>query len=238
MYVTAIVPSAGLSRRFGMNKPFLMLLNKPLIAWTLLALNEVDEVTEIIPVLKKEDMDRGLELVERFSITKVKKIASGGAERQDSVLNGLRLISDNPHLVLIHDGVRPLTPKSLIQNTISELLSPAAKNYDGVITAIPLKDTIKETDENLFVRKTLRRETLCCVQTPQVFRYDTIISVYLKAVSEGFLGTDDSCLVEIYGGRVKVIMGSYRNIKITTPEDLIIAEVFLNIKGQPQLQTQ
>lgn len=229
--IIAIVPSAGHGRRFGAhtNKLFLILKDKPLIAWTLIALNSVDEITEIIPVLNKEDMEAGIKLIERFSLSgKIKRIASGGTERQDSVLNGLRLVSDKTDIVLIHDGARPLVEESLIKNAISEL-----EGCDGVITAVPPKDTIKETNNNRVVIKTHNRRVLWSVQTPQVFPFKTLINAYEKAVADGFYSTDDSALVERIGGRIKVVMGSYRNIKVTTPEDIEIAEVLLKKSKTP-----
>lgn len=226
--IVAIVPAAGVGKRFGeeKNKPFCQFLGKPLIIWTLEALHEVEEISEIIPVLKQDYLEHGSELIERYGIKKVKRIVPGGKERQDSIYNALNLIKENISAILIHDGARPLVQSDLIKKTIYEL-----KGFDGVITGLPVKDTIKEvrgqTTEgrrDIVVEKTLNRSQLWAVQTPQVFYFDKFIKVYEKAMSEGFYATDDSALIERYGGKVKIIMGSYRNIKITTPEDLLIAE--------------
>lgn len=229
--IVAIVPSAGLGRRFGphSNKPFQNLGGKPLLLWSLETLESVDEVTEIIPVLREEDIERGVEVFDKYNLSRIRRIIPGGKERQDSVYNGLKAVEDKKCIVLIHDGVRPLIEKSLIEETIrhmSEILRIRG-DYDGVILGVPLKDTVKEVGEGM-ITKTLKRDSLWLIQTPQVFPYGTILDAYEKAMRESFYSTDDSALVERYGGKVKVIMGSYRNIKITTPEDLGIAEFLLS----------
>jgi 2-C-methyl-D-erythritol 4-phosphate cytidylyltransferase len=238
--VIAIVPAAGLGRRFGsgINKPFHDLRGKPLIVWSLETLGSVNEITEIIPVLKEDDMERGVDIFEGYGLSKIKRIAPGGKERQDSVYNALKLVEDRNCIVLIHDGVRPLIEKALIQETLkhmSEILRNK-EDCDGIILGVPLKDTIKEVEEGM-IKKTLRRESLWSIQTPQVFPYSNIIAAYEKAMKEGFYSTDDSAIVERYGGKVKVIMGSYKNIKITTPEDLLIAELLMTTirKDRPSL---
>jgi 2-C-methyl-D-erythritol 4-phosphate cytidylyltransferase len=249
--VIAIVPAAGLGRRFGhgTNKPFQNLGGKPIIIWSLETLESVNEIVDIIPVLKVEDMEYGQKVFEEYSLSKIKKIAPGGRERQDSVYNGLKLIDDKNCMVLIHDGVRPLIEKLLIEEVIKELLTAPLKfssaplfekggrgdlrgfkGFDGVALGVPLKDTIKEA-ENGIIKKTLRRDSLWAIQTPQAFHYRNILTAYEKAMKEGFYSTDDAALMERYGGKIKVVMGSYGNIKITTPEDLAIAELFLSKKG-------
>ncbi|MEW6162456.1 MAG: 2-C-methyl-D-erythritol 4-phosphate cytidylyltransferase [Nitrospirota bacterium] len=228
--VIAIVPSAGRGRRFSpnINKPFQDLGGKPLVVWSIETLESVDEIAEIIPVLRKEDMERGVEVFERYKLSKIKRIAPGGKERQDSVYNGLKLVEDKNCIILIHDGVRPLIEKPLIQEVIKEL-----KGFDGVVLGVPIKDTIKEAKGGI-IKKTLRRDSIWAIQTPQVFPYINILTAYERAMKEGFYLTDDAALVEGYGGKIKVIMGSYRNIKITTPEDLIIAECLLSSKRNNQ----
>jgi 2-C-methyl-D-erythritol 4-phosphate cytidylyltransferase len=124
-------------------------------------------------------------------------------------------------LVLIHDGVRPFLTPRLITRTVEGL-----RGFDGAIAAVPPKDTIKKADADGVVVKTLARDELWSVQTPQVFPYETIMKAYESASAEGFRSTDDSALVERTGGRVNIVMGSYENIKITTPEDLSVAEAF------------
>jgi 2-C-methyl-D-erythritol 4-phosphate cytidylyltransferase len=204
-------------------------------------LEELIDIAEIIPVLKNEDMEQGAKIFEEYGLSKIKKIAPGGKERQDSVYNGLKLIADKNCMVLIHDGVRPLIERDLIEKAIKELLplpgSPLIKGnnrrfkgFDGVALGVPLKDTIKEAEHGI-IKKTLKRDTLWAIQTPQAFHYRNILTAYEKAMKEGFYSTDDAALVERYGGKIKIVTGSYGNIKITTPEDLAIAEFFLSKKG-------
>jgi 2-C-methyl-D-erythritol 4-phosphate cytidylyltransferase len=230
MKVVAIVPSAGLGKRFGpgLNKPFQNLGGKSLIIRTLETLHSVPEVQEIIPVLKGQDMEYAQKMFEQRRLTKIKRIAPGGKERQDSVFKGLKLVENKDCLILIHDGVRPLIEKEVIERALQEMLVSASegKGIDGIVLGVPVKDTIKEAESGL-VKKTLKREALWAIQTPQIFPYKKIVQAYEKAMREGFYTTDDSALIEKYGGKVKVVMGSYRNIKITTPEDLEIAEVLL-----------
>jgi len=224
--VSVIVPCAGLGRRLGGKKPFIPILGKPLFIWTLSALSRVSEVSDIVPVFSESDMERALKLIEQYSVPKIKRIAKGGPERQDSVRNGLSSISNDTEIVLIHDGARPCIEEEVIYSVIRGL-----KGFDGAIAAVPIKDTIKEASEELVI-KTLNRDRLWAAQTPQGFLRDTIIRAYERAEGEGFSSTDDSSLVERYGGKIKIVMGSYCNIKVTTPEDIAIAEFFLKGAGQ------
>jgi 2-C-methyl-D-erythritol 4-phosphate cytidylyltransferase len=221
--ITAIVPAAGLGTRFGprTNKPFSSLLGKPLLVWVLEALEACPEVDDIIPVIKTDDMEEAEAVMKDHGFRKVLSPAPGGEERQDSVRNGLRQVRDTAGVVLIHDGVRPFLTPSLIRDTVEGL-----RGFDGAIAAVPPKDTIKAADAHGVVVKTLKRDELWSVQTPQVFPYETIMKAYESASTEGFRSTDDSALVERMGGRVNIVMGSYENIKITTPEDIPVAEAF------------
>jgi 2-C-methyl-D-erythritol 4-phosphate cytidylyltransferase len=233
--VIAVVPAAGLGKRFGQgrNKSFQVLDGRPLLIWSIKALEAVEGICEIIPVLKSEDMEIGQRLMEEEGFPKIRRIAVGGKERQDSVYNGLKYIEDKNAIVLIHDGVRPLISTSLVEMLIKQM-SDAIRNKeecDGIIPGIPVKDTIKETEDG-FVKKTLKRGSLWAVQTPQAFPYKKILRAYNEAAKEGYYATDDAALIERYGGKIKIVMGSYANIKITTPEDLVVAEALLKINVQ------
>jgi 2-C-methyl-D-erythritol 4-phosphate cytidylyltransferase len=233
--VIAIVPAAGSGKRFHSkkDKTFQKLGKKPLLIWSLKLLEAIKEIGEIIPVIKKKDMEYAQTMFEEYRLRKIKKIAPGGKERQNSVYSGLKLLGDKNSFVLIHDGVRPLVDKKIIENLIQQM-SAALRNKercDGIILGVPVKETIKEVqsagvkgDKKIFVKKTLKRNILWAIQTPQIFPYRSIMKAYARAMDEGFYATDDAALVERYGGIIKIIKGSYRNIKVTTPEDIAVAE--------------
>ncbi|HXX53512.1 MAG TPA: 2-C-methyl-D-erythritol 4-phosphate cytidylyltransferase [Thermodesulfovibrionales bacterium] len=224
----AIVPGAGLGKRFGpdTNKPFHVLLGKPLIVWTLEVFEFIDEVHEVIPVLKESDLETGIEMFERYGLSKVRRIAPGGRERQDSVYNALKLLKDSDDIVLIHDGARPLINSGTVKNALQGIAG-----FDGVVVGVPVKDTIKEVADNV-VKRTLKREVLWAIQTPQVFIQKSLVKAYRAAMEEKFYSTDDAALIERSGGKVRIILGSYSNIKVTTPEDIPLAEHFLRERGK------
>lgn len=221
--VIAIVPAAGLGTRFGgkRSKQFAMLGGKPLVIRALETFQSMPEISEIIPVIREQEIAGCTSLFREFGITKAGQIAPGGRERQDSVYSGLQLIRDRSATVLIHDGARPLVEPKTIRSALRAL-----KGCDGVVVGVTPKDTIKEL-HGLTIKATLRRDNLFAVQTPQIFPYRVIAEAYERAMGESFYSTDDSALVERYGGRVTAVTGSYLNIKVTTPEDLAIAELFL-----------
>ena len=224
--VIAVVPAAGLGKRFGegTNKPFATLCDKPLLLWALETLQNIPEITEIIPVVKEYDVTVCRKLFEEYSLTKIRQIAPGGRERQDSVFHGLNLIRDKACVVLVHDAVRPLIEPTVIRNALQQV-----HDCDGVVVGVPMKDTVKEVKEGV-VTKTPKRDLLWAVQTPQIFHFQALYPAYEKAMADSFYATDDSALVERNGGTIKVVQGSYTNIKVTTPEDLLIAEVFLKMR--------
>jgi 2-C-methyl-D-erythritol 4-phosphate cytidylyltransferase len=227
--IVAIVPAAGLGTRFspGTNKSFHTLLGKPLIVWSLEVLQTLQEIKEIIPVLKESDLQTGVEMFERYTLSKVRRIGPGGKERQDSVYNGLKLVKGRADMVLIHDGARPLVDGAMVRTALNAL-----PGFDGVITGVPVKDTIKEVQDSV-VKRTLKREALWAIQTPQLFLYDSLMKAYDAAMEENFYSTDDAALLERSGGKVRVIMGSYSNIKVTTPEDIPLAEQLLKERMKP-----
>ncbi|HWR59355.1 MAG TPA: 2-C-methyl-D-erythritol 4-phosphate cytidylyltransferase [Thermodesulfovibrionales bacterium] len=226
--IIAVVPAAGLGKRFGQekNKPFYPLLDKPLVVWALEIFQKISEIKEVIPVLKEADMEMGVEIFERYKLSKIRKIAPGGKERQDSVYSGLRAMEGKVDIVLIHDGARPLVDAGIVKKALSNI-----SGVEGVVVGVPVSDTIKEVREGL-VKRTLQRESIWAVQTPQLFRYDSILKAYDKAMQENFYSTDDSALLERFGGKVKMVMGSYSNIKITSPEDFLSAELLLRERSK------
>jgi 2-C-methyl-D-erythritol 4-phosphate cytidylyltransferase len=229
--VIAIVPAAGLGRRFGASerKTFVNVNGIPLLIHTLQRLQTEEVVTDIIPVLRHEDIKKGVELTKKYKLTKVKQIVEGGKERQDSIYNALRILEQfitdiSPEdLILIHDGARPIIPEGTIKRLLNEL-----KNVEGVVPGIPPRDTLKEIDSNGIVTSTVNREILRAIQTPQVFPFRVIKKAYEAAFKDGFYATDDAALVERIRGKIKIIEGSPLNIKVTTPEDLDMVEYILS----------
>jgi 2-C-methyl-D-erythritol 4-phosphate cytidylyltransferase len=222
--VTAIVPSAGIGKRFGSlgTKPFVEIRGLPVVIHILKKLHEIKVIKEIIPVFREQDMERGLEIIERHKLKKIRRIARGGKERQDSIYNALKLIKDEDCIVLIHDGVRPLVSRELIERLINEV------GDDGVVPGLPVNETLKEVDTRGFALSTIKRDRVWTIQTPQVFPFKVIKRAYEEAFKDGFYATDDAALVERIGGKVKVIRGSVFNIKITTPDDIEIIESLLS----------
>lgn len=225
--VIAIVPGAGIGKRFGpgTNKPFALLGGKPLLAWVLETFEHVDEIGEIIPVISAENMGWATELVDEYHIAKVRRIAPGGKERQDSVYSGLQLVDDEESIILVHDAARPLLAPEDIRKALAAL-----PGCDGVVVGVPVKDTIKEAPAGV-ISRTCDRSLLWAIQTPQIFRCRVLRQAYEQAQAEAFYATDDSALVERYGGTVRIVQGSYTNIKVTTPEDLPLAELFLRLRA-------
>ena len=223
--VTALIPAAGMGKRMGkaVAKQFLPLGDKPMLAHTLLIFQRAAEIDEIIPVLSEEDMETCLrDIIEQYHITKVKTLVVGGKERQDSVANGLQKLDKDTSIVMVHDGVRPFVTHEMIKESVD-----LAKKGECVVVGVPIKDTIKEVDDKGNVRHTLERSKLWAIQTPQTFPVKLLKKAYDDSRKRSICGTDDATLVERMGGKVRVIMGSYDNIKITTPEDLIVAEEIL-----------
>ncbi len=223
MGVTAVIVAAGSGQRMNKNKPkqFLELLHKPILAWTLEVFETTESVAEIVLVVPRGTLKYCREeIVARYGYKKIVNIVSGGKQRQDSVYKGLKKIDKNCQIIIIHDGVRPFVTHQMIIDSLDMV-----KRYSACIFAVPVKDTIKRIDRNGLVKGTLLREELGLVQTPQTFEFNLIKKAYQKAFRDNFYGTDDAMLIERIGGQVKVLPGSYDNIKITTPPDLILAEI-------------
>ncbi|MCX6002116.1 MAG: 2-C-methyl-D-erythritol 4-phosphate cytidylyltransferase [Chloroflexi bacterium] len=214
--VAAIVVGAGSAERMGTDKIFAMLAGKPCIAWPLGVLQGCRAINEIILVLHKDKMETGKKMVAERGLTKVSAICEGGRLRQDSVKKGLEKVQ-GCQWVLVHDGARPFLTGKLIDDGIE-----AARQTGAAVAAVPIKDTVKEIDGEGLVTRTLERGFLRVVQTPQVFRADVLKQAYL-AINGEF--TDDAAVVERAGYKVKLYPGDYGNIKITTPEDLSLAEI-------------
>ena len=216
---TLIVAAAGVGKRMGLSYPkqFLEHNGKPLFINVLEIGEKSKLISDIIIVTGKELIKEVKYMCEKFKITKVKEIAEGGKERQDSIYNALKFCDENS-IIAVQDGVRPFFKEKYLENALNELKDNS--HIDGVVVGVPVKDTIKVVNEEGIIISTPVRSTLVAAQTPQVFRGKILIEAYEKAKDENFLGTDDSSLVEKYGGKVKISLGDYGNIKITTIEDI------------------
>ena len=208
----------------GANKQYLLLDGMPILAHTLKVFEAAPFIAGIYLITPEKEIPFcRTDVVERYGFSKVRAIVPGGAERQHSVLNGLTAMEGigRDDLVLIHDGVRPFVTVDLLQRAAS-----AADEFGGAIVAVPVKDTVKIARDGI-IAATPPREELWLAQTPQAFRYGLIRSAHESAAAEGFLGTDDASLLERQGRQLRIVMGDYRNIKITTPEDMLLAQAFL-----------
>ena len=217
----AIVVAAGESRRMdGVDKTFVPFLGIPLVAHSVQTLESSPLVSGIVLVLSPARVKEGRALVAQQGWRKVLSVVPGGVRRQDSVLNGLEVLpGERFPWVLVHDGARPCLEPLLVERGLA-----AAMETGAAVAAVPAKDTIKVVSTDGLVQATPPRETLWMVQTPQVFRHDILLEAHSQwrdAV------TDDAAMVEGLGYQVKVFMGSYSNLKVTTPEDLVTAETFL-----------
>ncbi|MCS7281482.1 MAG: 2-C-methyl-D-erythritol 4-phosphate cytidylyltransferase [Desulfobacterota bacterium] len=226
MRVIAIILAGGTGKRMGAptNKQFLLLDGKPIIVNTLEIFEECRAIHDIYLVVNQKDLPIFQEeVLEQYKFSKLSKIVIGGRLRQDSVRNGLEAIDCKCDIVVIHDGARPFVSPSFIEKSVALM-----ELYDAIIPGLPVKETIKVVSKEGFVQKTLERSSLWSVQTPQTFKYDLIIKAYRDGMEKKLFGYDDSTFIEYLGKKVKVIEGSPFNIKITTPEDLIIAQGLLS----------
>lgn len=220
---TAIIMAAGKGKRMqtAVSKQFLPVCGKEILAWTVDVFEKSPLVDTILLMASADGKEDVQHLWDSYGWKKVAAVLEGGKERQNSVANGLAAVGEDTDIVLIHDGVRPFVTEEMIADSIV-----AAQAYGGAVIGVPAKDTIKVCSADGLAVETPDRSTLWQIQTPQTFQRDLIVNAYEKADRDGFLGTDDASVAEFAGHQVKVVMGSYRNIKITTKEDLVIAEAF------------
>jgi len=223
--VIAVILAAGKGLRMGgeIPKQYMELEGRPVLAHTLAAFDNSPSIDTLVIVSNDAQQVREKVLVP-FPVSKPVFFVQGGQERQHSVYNALKFIEDC-EIVAIHDGVRPLIASDVIEKSIA-----AARLYGACAVGMPCKDTVKEIDENGFAVHTPDRSRIWIIQTPQTFNFALLKSAYEKAERDGYLGTDDSSLVERTGHPVRLIEGGYHNIKITTREDLWFASNFLRYK--------
>lgn len=220
-----VVVAAGKGTRMGTpeSKQFLLLQDKPVLVHTLERFQGMERCETIVLVTSSNDIDRCREWVSAYKLSKVQDIVAGGKERQDSVYEGLRAVQKRgAELVLIHDGVRPFVTEEAVYACCE-----AAVKHHAAVLAVPVKDTIKQANAEGVIVATPDRSSLWAIQTPQAFRLEDVMNAHHKAQEEGWVGTDDAMLVERVGIDVHIVEGSYTNIKLTTPEDLLWAEWWL-----------
>lgn len=221
----AIVLAAGSGKRMNsqVHKQYLIIQDRPVLYYSLKEFQDsaVDEI--VLVVGKGEEKFCRKEIVDKYGISKVKAIVEGGKERYHSVFEGLKQTSDADY-VLIHDGARPFVNQDIIRRCMQEV-----QKYQACVVGMPVKDTIKIADEEGYAKQTPDRKNVWMIQTPQTFSYALIYEAYEEMLkTEDTAITDDAMVLErIKGKKSKLIEGSYRNIKITTPEDLLIANVYL-----------
>lgn len=230
MKAAAIITAGGLGKRFGekgdklLPKQFISLSAKPIILYSIESFESSDLISEIVLVVPDNWVEyTETEIVNKYSIKKVSRVIGGGDERQKSVESGFKSLTSKPDIVAVHDGVRPFVSLEIIQAVLKQ-----AANSDGAIAAIPATDTVKKSSSKKSIYETLSRDDIWFAQTPQAFKYPVLKEAFEKASKEGYLGTDEAELVERLGKEVKLVLGSKNNIKITTPEDLKLAEQILN----------
>jgi len=225
MKTDILIAAAGKGQRMGgrVKKQFISLRGMPLLCYALKAFEEFGGIEHMYLVLDEGDFDYcKREIIQKYGIKKVVQLVPGGDRRQDSVWNGLKAMEGHCDMVIVHDGVRPFISPGILNR-----LMAAMKDVQAVVPAVPARDTIKRVDGRGNVLDTLQRNTLFHIQTPQGFRYEVIKEAYKRGFKEEIRGTDDAYFVERMGIQVKVVEGSYFNIKITTPEDIALAHYIL-----------
>jgi len=223
----ALITAAGKGQRMESETPkqYLPLSGRPVLAQTVQVFEDCPLVDAIYVIVPADQMDLvRKKVVEKYHFRKVLKVVRGGKMRQQSVWNGLRAIRSDCAIVVVHDGVRPLIRTELIEQSIEE-----AQRNGAALVAVPAKDTVKRAVKGKRIQ-TLPREEIWLAQTPQTFQFPLLQKAFQKAILEGLAGTDEAFLVEKMGHAVTIIRGDYSNIKITTPEDLLLAEALFHLK--------
>lgn len=225
MKTVAIIPAGGSGKRMKgkLSKQYLFLDGIPVLVHTLKKFQDALKVDEIFLVVPGDDIIFVREyIVEKYGISKVRRILAGGKERQDSVRNGINALENDHDIVLVHDAVRPFISEDIILSVIRE-----ASQVQAVTVGVPVKDTVKAVDGCGWIAETLNRDGLWLTQTPQAFKRDVIVRAHEEAYKNNYHTTDDASLVERTGIAVKMIHGSYDNIKITTKDDIMLAEILI-----------
>ncbi len=228
-FTSAVIVAAGNSTRMGkgMNKQLLKVCGVPVLGRTLMAFEKTPVISEIVVVCREEDMPSFKEIAEVYSISKIKAFVKGGECRSESVKNGVEATSPESQFVAIHDGARAMILPEAIERSVA-----GAVKYRACALVVPVTDTIKVVDKDGVIVSTPERATLRAAQTPQVFERELYLDALRKTADAGVEFTDDCALVEWAGVPVHTVMGDYTNIKITTPEDLPLAESILELRKE------
>lgn len=227
MKIQAIIPTAGIGKRLraDLPKPLIEICGRPLCVHTLEVFERSPVISSVILVGHADHLFDLGNIVKQFQLKKVTKIVAGGETRCDSVANGLAVTDEDADVIVVHDGARPLVSLETINDAVR-----LCQDSQAVVVAVPVKSTIKRiNDEDLLVEQTINREGLWEIQTPQVFKRDILIKAHQQKGAD--VPTDDAMLVEQLGVEVKVLSGDYTNIKVTTQEDLVVAEAYCRLKG-------
>lgn len=220
--VVIVAAGTGSRMKKDINKQFIKLKNKEIVAHTIEKFYNSENIDDIVVVIREDEEEYfNKNIKDKYGFTNI-KVAHGGNERQDSVFNGIKMLKKECDVVLIHDGARPFVTDDIIKRSINK-----ANEHNAIVVGVKVKDTIKVVSDNGNIVDTPNRSYLWAVQTPQVFKYDIITKAYEDAYNNNYYGTDDAMLVERIGYNVKMIEGSYNNIKITTQEDLEFGEQIL-----------
>ena len=220
-----VAAGAGIRMKTPMRKQYLLLKDRPILSHTLSVFDKCSAINRIYLVVPQKDFDFVRQkILTCFCKKKEIILVAGGKERQDSVFNGLDALDGDEKFVVVHDGVRPLILPKMIEDCLQ-----GAFKYSACIMGLAARETIKQVTHDHFIQKTLSRDTLWIAQTPQAFECALLRKAHYKAKSENYHGTDDSSLVERLGIKVKIIPGTPYNIKITTPEDLLLAQTILTV---------
>lgn len=224
MKIQAIIPTAGSGLRFQSKvaKQFIEIGGVPLCVFTLKAFERTSVIDSLIVVAEAKMMDTVKDLIDQYGLKKIAHVVAGGKMRSESVANGIKALDEDTDIVVVHDGVRPLVSSKIIEDTVG-----LCRKHGAAVSAVPVKSTIKTVDKtDLSVVRTLIRDELWEVQTPQAFKRETLVRAH-KNRGPTDDPTDDAVMVEAMGVKVMISPGDYRNIKVTTKEDLTIAEAFL-----------
>jgi 2-C-methyl-D-erythritol 4-phosphate cytidylyltransferase len=224
MKCSVIIVGAGEGKRIGGRKLLMEVGGRPMVLWTLEPFLESPDVCETVLVVHHRDRERCEELM--AGVNENIRVVTGGRERQDSVFEGLKVLKDKGNVVVIHDAARPFVTTDILHSVIGK----AGRNVVGAIAALPARETIKRVVNGKVV-KTLRRKLIWSVQTPQAFPADMLFRAYELAMKDGYYSTDDAALCERLGYHVEVVEGDPLNIKITSSEDLLLAEMILRSRG-------